>query len=469
MVYILKCTDKREYSYFGNARFPTILIRLAKLMVNMQYCRHIFGADGKYIDSAEKFLVYHDEKIDATYTVTPANGFIQFTGFIDMTLENVKSILLQIFELMLIEYPKLGAGEELVPFSYGSFHPTTHFTALFEITNEHWEKSILLNPSEAALMNSNNIAFIWCLYDPTRDIKVWIDTECVRTETQIYRDLVTIVVDMDILTLDEGLHFDPISEKHIKGHDKVIRADIILDKKYGIQGTLANFYLMPNIDQKMALQRFGEVSTRVYECPDFDMLPQFEKIYMWRSRAADTRIFLKELLMGTAQSSTVFTPEQSYIEQCGGCLDSTRRDICVACYVPLYQDIFAIQSVTTKKCVGVCPRCFKYLFTFADPLRFDPPCVIWKTIFPRTINRVIDDEDMQIAMQAYSGINVEKVCNILKMIMNAKSRKYNDMEGRFEITGENYKILVIDTAVFNITHYMIAAKENAIVVNGGSG
>lgn len=482
MVLIIKGSTKRETAYLGRNSFPTILIRLAKLMINVQYARKIFEWDGSFVDKSDDFLVYRDEKNDLTYTIQPGNAFIQFTGmpFGIESIEQIKPILMQIFEAIAVEHPALLAGEKLIPFSYGSFHPTTHFTALFEKMINHWENSIILNPTEAGLARASNIEFLWAIYDQTRDMKYWVVSENVRGETQIFRDLVTIIVDFGALNIPEGIHFEPITEGNVLGFSSVIRTNLIMDKRYGIQPTLAGLYLMPAISNSVPriLKPSKEIQNLpdIYDCPDFEKLPLMEKIYMWRQRPVFIfREYIKLILSAevkTDETAFVPTPEQQSIEDYGGCLDSKRRDICIGCYVPLYGDIYVLQSVQTKKCIGFCPMCFESIFNnVKNLLKWICPCIAWKTVYPRSILKVIDDKDIKIAMKAYQEIDHVKLPEMLKFITTATKRIYNDLDDQFEFSGTSadkpYKIIVVNISIFTIQHYKLAHDEKAYVINGG--
>lgn len=76
-------------------------------------------------------------------------------------------------------------------------------------------------------------------------------------------------------------------------------------------------------------------------------------------------------------------------------VNKKRNDICVLCSAPLFGEVFVIQHTGTRKCVGVCEYCLYstlYNHTLGE-------CVVWFTIYPRTMVKAINDPDLFEAMK----------------------------------------------------------------------
>lgn len=440
MVLIMKYN--RGVVRIASHEFNAVLVRLVKYMINMEYNEKIFDETGAYIPSREnerrsEFLVYKDPVFDTEYSITPSNGSIVLTSLIPgyTSINAIIDELSSIFDAIGNVYPDLVSREKLIPTSYGSLHPTTYGTILYHNTHEHWNRVIIAEPAVAALSKMSGEAFIWAIYLMDKRMgKMIVSDNIPRTENAIYSDLSTIIVDMFncFTQVDNTLQLSAIKASDIKGADRVVYSQVLISQIYGLHFAISSIHpggsVSINSDSLNTIRRIEDMRRSckllMYET-EYDELPELEKVSTWTRNynAPADQIYnhLQEHIptpvvntnsdsdddgdnqmqppppQPTQPTNRIQYYYQQLIVDNGGDIQEMRNDICLLCKIPLYRKVYVLQSITTHKCIGLCEPCLLKNFNGMDITINKPHCVVWKTVYPRSFAKILDDPSVVLA------------------------------------------------------------------------
>ncbi len=285
-----------------------------------------------------------------------------------------------------------------------------------------------------------------------------------RSENIINRDLSTIIIDIyDYFKQpDDTLQYESMKHSDIRNVENAIYTHVNISEKYGIHLFLRN--TMSYLTLGFHTVSFSPVpKSKIYEI-DYDDLPPLENICIWKI-GGFVNIFddVKSDVDSDSDSDAdiaVTVPKldgrHKMLQDNGVDIKARRNDVCHMCYVPLYGEIYVFQKIINKKCWGLCDRCFKNSEYYDNDMALNKPhCVIWKTIYPRTLRRVLDDPDILNMMKIIPKIHDPvALINVLKLIIDADERiireryyqKLNDdtvLPIRIDLTGDRWQFIFV--------------------------
>jgi hypothetical protein len=511
----------------GIYEYDKTLVDLTKYMINIAYNARVFRDDGTFNtdekDASVPFNQFRDNEAKISYIARPSMGWIYLTYLPNgcESVSDVISIINEILDAIARQYPGFVNAEKLIPKSYGSLHPTTFGTILYEKTKDHYVWNILAEPSASFLTKCNGDAFIWSVYMFDSGIgNLLVDENSIRGEEVIMRDLSTIILDDGYFKqLDRTLQAEPLKFTDMMHYERerVIPMQIILSKTYGLRALVrAIFSYTKNSTSYMS---YFDSMIKEHNVPEmeWDSIPKLANILTWVNSKGGLESFLiakklqkynippspkatkkkKKATKAKAkadsddehiESESEPEPEEPVVQQLNPTdirlkvlnnmdfnIDETRNDICFGCSTPLYGTTYVVGL--EEKYVGFCEFCLDIKMT-------NPNMKVYKTEYPRTLNKVIRDPDFLQAARCFPLItDAERYISALKTISKADTweihqRKvsctgntvpttYFKQRWQFRFKKGDTTVYMINDTAFALADFRLLKDPGTIIVLGG--
>lgn len=521
---IIKAQKKNKIR-LGSHNFDANLVHVVKNMINIMYGKHIFNSSGDLnaVDD-RKSIKYRDDERGITREIIPPAGWIIFTSMLPG--KNRLSTIVRDIEQIVREiggtYLQFIESFTDVPMSYGSLHPATHGTIPFWRTDKHFDIKVVSRPTEAYISRTSGPSFHLYInmFDDVMD-KMLARKGCPRDNIYMYRDLSTIVVDVEdhFSIPNETQLMRALTVEDIRKGKFMVDTPIFISHEYGISpflsqvmaqcvhGVTAKYLLDPGVlvPPNQTNTFTGEFESKLREQTvwialtkealfnsniDLETDDDSDAAESIRKKTKKKGTRTKKIITVTQDEVDVtnMSKQKALIVALDGSIYKKRRDICMSCHIPLYDTVFIITKNDTS--VGCCNYCYGFISgDFSD-------ANVVQVGYPRSINHVLNDPDFQMAMRGYRFCNKpELTIEILKMIVNAKRRiqvdvyhpdedieTYRSMRSilpdysydteansnrwlcHFE--GDGYDVYMINDTAFSIVDSRYI-KENTYLVLGG--